>query len=248
MCGRARICISIYVRGCMCALVPHPAPRVPPHLASVASSSSSQISGLWRRCRPGSRCTAPASCRGSFAAGGQSVGGRVAPSPVASAGSNRWRWPLPCLRRYSRHKNSPVSVRASGLFSCVHRRGRSAEKARHKPPLSAITAPYFRRNALKSKLNSHFTLQHIFCYRYSPGHLLTAHRGLPVRHVSPVCLSVRYQLLSLNGSSSRFYRTPFVSLRCHYQQTRQAGASDKERNASESNSAFCSEKRPFVFR
>lgn len=93
------------------------------HLASVASSSSSQISGLWRRCPPGSRCTAPVSCRGSSAAGERSVGGRVAPSPGASAGSNHWRLPLPCLHRNSRHKHSPVTVRVSSLLSCVHRSG-----------------------------------------------------------------------------------------------------------------------------
>lgn len=165
---RACIYISMYLRpcdclrACMCAFVRPPIS--PSHLVSVASSSSSQISGLWRRCRPGSRCTAPASYRGSSAAGEQSVGGRVAPSPVASAGSNRWRWPLPCLRRNSRHKNSPVSVRVSSLFSCVHRRGRSADKTRHKPPvfaLPATTAPYFSQKALKSKIN---TPLHITAY------------------------------------------------------------------------------------
>lgn len=123
--GRVRLSVCMHVRVC-------PPPSVPAHLASVASSSSSQISGLWRRCRPGSRCTAPASYRGSSAAGEWSVGGRVALSPVASAGSNRWRLPLPCLRR---NKNSPVSVRVSSLFSCVHRRGRSADKTRHRPPV-----------------------------------------------------------------------------------------------------------------
>lgn len=166
-----RICISIYLRACVrlsvhvhaCAPL-----HFPPHLVSVASSSSSQIFGLWRRCRPGSRCTAPASYRGSSAAGEQSVGGRVALSPVASAGSNRWRWPLPCLRRNSRHKNSPVSVRVSSLFSCVHRRGRSADKTRHKPPVSAllaITAPYFSHNAVKSKIN---TALHLTAYFLLP--------------------------------------------------------------------------------
>lgn len=152
----ARICISIHLSACdcLCACTFVCPPFPPPHLASVASSSSSQISGLWRRCRPGSRCTAPASYRGSSAAGELSVGGRVAPSPVASAGSNRWRWPQPCLRR---NKNSPVSVRVSSLFSCVHRRGRSADKPRHKPPVSAlpaITAPYFSHNAVKSKIKT----------------------------------------------------------------------------------------------
>lgn len=142
----------------------HACARVWSHLASVASSSSSQISGLWRRCRPGSRCTAPASFRGSCAAGEQSVGGRVAPSPVASAGSNRWRWPLPCLRRNSRRTNSRVSVRVSSLFSCVHRRGRSADKTRHKPLVSAlpaITTPYFSHNAVKSRIN---TALHVTAY------------------------------------------------------------------------------------
>lgn len=131
-----------------------------PHLASVASSSSIQISGLWRRCRPGSRCTAPASCRGSSAAGEQSVGGRVALLLVASAGSNRWRLPLPWFSRNSRYKISPVSVRVSSLFSSVHRRGRSADKTRHKPPVSAlpaITAPYFSHNAVKSRKKIHNT-------------------------------------------------------------------------------------------
>lgn len=154
---------------CMCAFV---RPPFPPHLVSVASFSSNQISGLWRRCRPGSRCTAPASYRGSSAAGEESVGGRVALSPVASAGSNRWRWPLPCLRR---HKNSPVSVRVSSLFSCVHRRGRSAEKTRHKPPVSAlaaITAPYFSHNAVQSKIKRPLHLKAYFLVSLFPRPLI----------------------------------------------------------------------------
>lgn len=125
--GRARAHKHINISACVC--VRACARLCASHLAAVVSSSSGQIFGLWRRCRPGSRCTAPASYRGSSAAGEWSVGGRVALSPVASAGSNRWLSPLPCLRRNSRHKNSPVSVRVSSLLlSCVHRRGRSADK------------------------------------------------------------------------------------------------------------------------
>lgn len=224
--ARAHVCINRFASLQPCVCVHACATPPPPHLASVASSSSIQISGLWRRCRPDSRCTAPASYRGSSAAGEQSVGGRVALLLVASAGSNRWRLPLPWLSRY---KNSLVSVLVSSLFSCVHRRGRSADETRHKPPVSAlpaITAPYFSHNAVKSKKNKkyiykknnkphRFTLLHIFCCRYSSGHRFETHSGLPVRHVSPVCLSVREQQLSLNGSSKQSFHTPLVSLCSH---------------------------------
>lgn len=133
------------------------------HLVSLASSSSARISGLWRRCRPGCRCTAPASYRGFSAAGERSVGGRVAPWPAASGGSTRWRWQLPCLRRNRRQ--GTVSVRASGLFS-VHRRGpeRRQNSDTEPPPsppphpkvsaLPTITAPYFGSNTVKSRINT----------------------------------------------------------------------------------------------
>lgn len=226
--ARAHVRINRFASLQPCVCVHACATPPPPHLASVASSSSIQISGLWRRCRPDSRCTAPASYRGSSAAGEQSVGGRVALLLVASAGSNRWRLPLPWLSRY---KNSLVSVLVSSLFSCVHRRGRSADETRHKPPVSAlpaITAPYFSHNAVKSKKNKkkyikkiiNHTLLHIFCCRYSSGHRFETHSGLPVRHVSPVCLSVREQQLSLNGSSKQSFHTPLVSLCSHGQRAR----------------------------
>lgn len=227
--ARAHVRINRFASLQPCVCVHACATPPPPHLASVASSSSIQISGLWRRCRPDSRCTAPASYRGSSAAGEQSVGGRVALLLVASAGSNRWRLPLPWLSRY---KNSLVSVLVSSLFSCVHRRGRSADETRHKPPVSAlpaITAPYFSHNAVKSKKNKKIyikkkkhTLLHIFCCRYSSGHRFETHSGLPVRHVSPVCLSVREQQLSLNGSSKQSFHTPLVSLCSHGQRARPA--------------------------
>lgn len=182
--ARAHVRINRFASLQPCVCVHACATPPPPHLASVASSSSIQISGLWRRCRPDSRCTAPASYRGSSAAGEQSVGGRVALLLVASAGSNRWRLPLPWLSRY---KNSLVSVLVSSLFSCVHRRGRSADETRHKPPVSAlpaITAPYFSHNAVKSKKNKkiyikkiiNHTLLHIFCCRYSSGQIWNAQR------------------------------------------------------------------------
>lgn len=228
--ARAHVRINRFASLQPCVCVHACATPPPPHLASVASSSSIQISGLWRRCRPDSRCTAPASYRGSSAAGEQSVGGRVALLLVASAGSNRWRLPLPWLSRY---KNSLVSVLVSSLFSCVHRRGRNADETRHKPPVSAlpaITAPYFSHNAVKSKKNKkiyikkiiNHTLLHIFCCRYSSGHRFETHSGLPVRHVSPVCLSVREQQLSLNGSSKQSFHTPLVSLCSHGQRARPA--------------------------
>lgn len=132
------------------------------HLASVASSSSSQISGLWRRCRPGYRCTVPASCRGFSAAGEQSVGGRVAPSPAASVGSNHWRLPLPCLRRNSRHKHSLVSVRVSSLLSCVHRNG--PERSQNQTQTSSLRYTGYRDPILQPQRgkvpNKHSTLRY----------------------------------------------------------------------------------------
>lgn len=183
--SRARICVSIYLSVRMHV-------RVWSHLASVASSSSGQISGLWRRCRPGSRCTAPASYRGSFAAGERSVGGRVAPSPVAFAGSNRWRWPLPCLRRNSRRKNSRVSVRVSRLFNCVHRRGRSADGTRHKPSSVRFTGyndPILQPPRSKVQNTLAASRYSMFSVIIPPLAMYLKRRGLPVRHVPPVCLS-----------------------------------------------------------
>lgn len=221
--------LSVCMRAC--AFVP---PPPLPHLVSVASSSSGQISGLWRRCPPGSRCTAPASYRGSSAAGGGSAGAGAAPSPAASGGSTRWRWPLPCLRR---NEHSPVSVRVSSLFGCVHRRGRSADAARHETSgLPGITAPYFSHGAGKVQ-NEHTPP------RYSISSVIIILRvvgfgppagGIPVRHVSPAAVNERL-LQPIQPDPVCQFLSPWFN-----KKKNQNGGENKkkEHNASESDSSL----------
>lgn len=260
--ARAHVRINRFASLQPCVCVHACATPPPPHLASVASSSSIQISGLWRRCRPDSRCTAPASYRGSSAAGEQSVGGRVALLLVASAGSNRWRLPLPWLSRY---KNSLVSVLVSSLFSCVHPRGRSADETRHKPPVSAlpaITAPYFSHNAVKSKKN-----KYIYIYKKIINHTDSRYCIFSAVDIllaidlkrTTVYLSVTFhRSVCQSGNSSCHWTAPPNNLSTprssvcapmvNGRDRQLKKISERHSSASESSCVLSSEKRPFVFR
>lgn len=166
-------------------------PVFPAHLVSVASSSSSRISGLWRRCRPGCCCTALAFCRGFSVSGAWWVCGRVAPAPVASAGSNRWRWPLPCLPpllllllRVSSLTLHPSPLHRTYLAVsplCLYLLTRVREMRRGREAKRRKTTPFSKKAVVKEPW--------FFFYVWRA----------PVRHVSPVCAAT----VSTSSSSHR---------------------------------------------
>lgn len=85
-----------------CPLPPAPRePRAGPatgtHLGAATAASWARRCGPWRRCPPGCHCRARGSCWGCSASCWPRAGPSAAPSPAASGGSSRWRWPLPWL-------------------------------------------------------------------------------------------------------------------------------------------------------
>lgn len=94
-----------------------PRPPAPPwllpapgtHLGAATSASWARRCGPWRKCTPGCRCRARGSCWGCSASCWPRAGPSAAPSPAASGGSSRWRWPLPWLLA-----GSPATGRGAG--------------------------------------------------------------------------------------------------------------------------------------